>query len=574
MNNFYLEKIIVRWYGPLAFKGEANLRPGVNLLLGKNGSGKTRSLKMIDNASRNQQGYNPESAKSEIEKITDEQLVYISIKDANNQQTVAFLKSGSWQSPDMLQNKIKFISSDRSVKGQLATANPFKSISDFTISDQTEEINIVEEFNKAVISELLRVIKDSGQKVPELTKRIEDHYQLGLVDFEKSIKIDFDRDPPAFFLDYLNREVQLTELSAGEKEYLYFLAFLYRVRDEKEKIILIDEPELHLHSSQIRKLCELISLLAKENQVLIATHSGDILHHFLNEANIVLLAKGEIKNIEVNEEIEKVVDQLGLPIDPSFFTSHWVCAENDPETTLKGENAPKTRELLSWIFGKDIKKRFWSFGTLKSRAEARIEVLQDVNRNVTPIKLSILFDGDRQINSSDEFPPSTPESDASKGIFYLPFWEIENIFLIPELLNRIIPKSNSKSGNDLVWVEINNKKENLFKSLVSTTVKNIVLRKFKYEYFPKGTVEELDNWKSKASELSLNQEELQEKFDSVVSSKDWKWIPGKEVLGIVLGLNGDFWEEVRKLVDSEEFVSLLGQNEYINNLKENVNKND
>lgn len=375
MTNFYLEKIIVRWYGPLSFTGEANLKPGVNLLLGKNGSGKTRSLRMLDNASRNQQGYNPESAKSEIEKITDEQLVYISIKDANNQQTVAFLKNGSWQSPDRLQNKIKFISSDRSVKGQLATANPFKSISDFTISEQTEEINIVDEFNKAVISELLRVIKDSGQKVPELTKKIEDHYQLGLVDFEKSIKIDFDRDPPALFLDYLNREVQLTDLSAGEKEYLYFLAFLYRVRDEREKIILIDEPELHLHSSQIRKLCELISLLAKENQVLIATHSGDILHHFLNDANIVLLTRGEIKNIKVNEEIEKVVDQLGLPIDPSFFTSHWVCAENAQESTLKGENAPKTAEVLSWIFEKDIKKRFWSFGSLKSKAEARVEVL-------------------------------------------------------------------------------------------------------------------------------------------------------------------------------------------------------
>lgn len=185
-----------------------------------------------------------------------------------------------------------------------------------------------------------------------------------------------------------------------------------------------------------------------------------------------------------------------------------------------------------------------------------------------------MLDGDRQITSSDRFPPEIPENDQTKGIFNLPFWELENIFLIPELTNKVITEKDGKLGNDLIWEKINEKKEDLFKRLVSTTVKNIVLRRFRYENFPIGTLEELENWKSKASEISINQEELQKKFDEVITSKNWQWVPGKEVLGLIIVIEENFWDEIRKLVDSGEFASILDSNTDIKALKQEVNKND
>jgi len=565
MTNFYLDKIIVRWYGPLSFNGEAILKPGVNLILGRNGSGKTLTLRMIENASRGQQTYNPKNAQSEIDAITEDQLVYLSLQDGTTLQSITFLKTnGSWQNQDSLKNRIRFISSDRSVKGQLSTPSPFKQISDFAIPEPNNEINIVDEFNKALISELLKKVRELEQESPNLTKEIEDYYQNGLVDFEKSIKIDFDRDSPAFLLDYRGREVQLPNLSAGEKEYLYFLAFLYRVSNDKDKIILIDEPELHLHGGQIRKLCELINILSQNNQIIIATHSGDILHYFLHIANIVLLNKGEMKNVEVSQEIKEVAEQLGLLVDPSFFTSHWICAENNPNSSLFGEDAPKTPEVLEWIFGKGREKRFWAFGSQKIQAEARIDTLQEVNLSQSQIRLSILFDGDRLVDSQDNYPPTITAS-------HFPFWELENVFLHPDILNKLIPPEESRNGNEIFWKNVEENKGILTQSILSTIIKNAAFAKRRYKYFRDGTLQELQDWKTEVSGISIDEAKIRAAFDAIITLKNWKWLPGKEALPFVLNLTQAFWRDIRGLVENGEFFSIINSDSDIKNLIDSVN---
>lgn len=566
MTNFYLDKIIIRWYGSLSFAGEAILKPGVNLILGRNGSGKTLTLRMIENASRGQQAHSLKSSQKEIDTITEEQLVYLSLQDGTTPQSVTFLKNGSWQNYDSLKSRIRFISSDRSVRGQLSTSNPFKQFSDFLVPEPNNEINIVDEFNKALISELLRKVKDLKQEIPDLTKEIEDYYQSGLVDFEKSIKIDFDRDSPAFLIDYRGREVQLPDLSAGEKEYLYFLAFLYRVRDEKSKIILIDEPELHLHGSQIRKLCELINAFSQNNQVVIATHSGDILHHFLREANIVLLNKGEMKNVEVTQEIKEVAEQLGLLVDPSFFTSHWICAENNPNSPLQGQDAPKTSEVLEWIFGKSREKRFWAFGAQKGRAEALVDVLQEVNLSQTQIRLSILFDGDRLVDSQDNYPPTIMLS-------HFPFWELENTFLHPDILNKLIPSAELENGNEIFWKKVAENKKILVQSILGTIIKNAAFVKRRYEYFQVGTLQELEAWKTEVAGVSIDEMKIRATFDAIITLKNWKWLPGKEALSLALELNQTFWNDIRKMVRAGDFLSIISSDTDIKSLIESVNQN-
>jgi|GEM_PF-3116259 ABC-type lipoprotein export system ATPase subunit/nicotinic acid mononucleotide adenylyltransferase len=569
MSNFYIDKIIIRWYGPLQFNGEAKLKSGVNLIIGRNGSGKTRTLRMIENASKGQQFYNPNNQLDDINLIQSDQLVYISIKDGNIQQTVTFLKNGGWQNWNVLNQKVKFISSDRSVRGSLTTANPFKQFSDFSISEPNNEINIVDEFNKALISELLRKIKSLRQEIPDLIKEIEDHYQSGLVDFEKSIRIDFDRDPPAFLIDYRKKEVQLQDLSAGEKEYLYFLAFLYRVRDEKDKIILIDEPELHLHSSQIRKLCDLILTLSKSNQIIIATHSGEILQYFLKEANILLVGKGEIENIEVTEQIEEVARQLGLLVDPSFFTSHWICAENNPLSPITKQNdAPTTEVTLGWIFGKGIDKKFWGFGSKRGIAEARIQALQDVNFGQQEIKLSIIFDGDK-LSTNDNYPPKVTIK--NNNVYFFPFWELENIFLNPKILNEVIVTVNGKDGNTQFWEKINENKEQLFKSILRTIIKNTAFSITKYNLFSDGTIDEFNNWKKLVTDITINEDILKSRFEEIINSKNYKWIPGKEALKYAIDLSGDFWTKIKNLVDNGNFLTYIKEDQEIEQLINVVN---
>jgi energy-coupling factor transporter ATP-binding protein EcfA2 len=566
---FHLKKLKLNWYGPLSFQGEAEFKPGVNLIIGKNGSGKTLTLRMLDNASKGQSiGLN----QNEIVQIEGDELVKLTLLLENNDvHTITFNKGGGWQNIHVLQNKIRFITSDRSVRGDLRTPNPFRQISDFFTPEPGTEINISDEFNKAIIFELLQRIKKLKESIPDLTKEIENDYRMGMIDFEKDIRVDFDRDSPVYFVDYKGREVQILNLSAGEKEYLYFYSFLRRIRDEENKIILIDEPELHLHGNQIRKLCELIEKISQKNQIIIATHSGDILYYFLRSANIVLLNKGIISNVSVNEDLKKTVEEIGLPIDPSFFTAHWICAENNPDLPIKGENAPTTLEILGWMFGNDISKRFWAFGGNKIKTEAVLEIFQSAVISSSQIQLSVILDGDKLVNSPEEFPPNITDK-TGNGIYYFPFWELENIFLCPYLLNSVITRQKTKEGFDLIWEKIEQNKEKLLNSISKTIMRNYIRKFWKDKYFRNNPKEDLKKWKEKISKIKFNQSIIDNKFKTILKNKNWKWVPGKEVISFIFDIESNFWNKIRELVENKNFIKLIEKDDDIKNFIEEVSK--
>jgi energy-coupling factor transporter ATP-binding protein EcfA2 len=403
------------------------------------------------------------------------------------------------------------------------------------------------------------------------TGDLEEAYRTGLVDFEKDIKIDFERDNPVYFVDHLGREVDINTLSPGEKEYLYFYAYLRRIRDDEGKIILIDEPELHLHGNQVRKLCELITNLATNNQVIIATHSSDVLHHFIKDANIILVKKGKLSNPKLTGELKIAIEELGIPIDPSFFTAHWVCAENKSYKTLVGGNsAPTTQEVLKWIFGDNRGLRFWSFGGSRVNIESSIELINEASLAESNVVISILLDGDKNILPNVGVPPLTTL--ANKNVFFFPYWELENVFLKPDLLDKVMQGGDKIKGNDIVWQLIVENKENLFKSYAKTTIKNLVKTVWKDKYFTEDAFEDLDEWKQKVSGMDVKVDDLRNDFDKIIDSRIWQWLPGKEVIKIVCEKYPDFWQNVRSVSKEEGFNDLLITTELGDLVKEVVTK--
>lgn len=96
------------------------------------------------------------------------------------------------------------------------------------------------------------------------------------------------------------REFKYSEFSDGEKT-LFTYALLFFLLDQnpklsiKESIILIDEPELHLHPDSEIQLIEGIRRVIGENgQLIIATHSINILSH-LNYEEIFMVKESAIK---------------------------------------------------------------------------------------------------------------------------------------------------------------------------------------------------------------------------------------------------------------------------------------
>ncbi len=103
------------------------------------------------------------------------------------------------------------------------------------------------------------------------------------------------------FKDNNGVEFDIDELSTGEKTLLSKVLYLF-FKDYKDKVILIDEPELSLHPSWQNKVLKIYENFALKNncQVIIATHSP----------HIIGSAKNEYLRFLIKEDNKIVVKQL------------------------------------------------------------------------------------------------------------------------------------------------------------------------------------------------------------------------------------------------------------------------
>ena len=103
----------------------------------------------------------------------------------------------------------------------------------------------------------------------------------------------------------------------------HLLTFLTEVVSSKDNTILLEEPEKALHASMQIKLAKLFSECSKKNQLIIETHSENLLYGLLKEIRDKKIKKDEIKVIYVYmENGESKIDELELN-EMGGFKSKW-----------------------------------------------------------------------------------------------------------------------------------------------------------------------------------------------------------------------------------------------------------
>ena len=103
----------------------------------------------------------------------------------------------------------------------------------------------------------------------------------------------------------------------------HLLTFLTEIISSKNNTILLEEPEKALHASMQIKLAKLFSETSKDNQLIIETHSENLLYGLLKEIKDKKINKDEIKVIYVYmENGESKIDELELN-DKGGFKSKW-----------------------------------------------------------------------------------------------------------------------------------------------------------------------------------------------------------------------------------------------------------
>ena len=112
-------------------------------------------------------------------------------------------------------------------------------------------------------------------------------------------------------------EVEFTweHIASGTKEILHLITLLHTTPDGR--LLLIEEPEIHLHPDAVHKFLYLVEKISGENhkQVLITTHSSVLLDAIpFDKVFIVLKESGKttVEQLKGQQAVEKMLSQAGV----------------------------------------------------------------------------------------------------------------------------------------------------------------------------------------------------------------------------------------------------------------------
>lgn len=231
-------------------------------------------------------------------------------------------------------------------------------------------------------------------------------------------------------------------------------------------LVLIEEPEIHLHPAALRNLINILHEHASNKQILITTHSPTALINF-NINNIFLVTRDDTRNTQIevlaSENAVEVIKQLGIRPSDSLDYDMIIFVEGPYDADIYRAFAKKMNiDANSFCF---IPTCGWT--NMKYYANASILQKRRVKPNVIAV-----FDGD-----IDKRPTAKREKERmlvemnvpEENIFNLLLGEIECYLLDTEAWYKTWPDLDTKIVKDELKqkfdeiIESDNQKERIKK---------------------------------------------------------------------------------------------------------------
>ncbi len=132
---------------------------------------------------------------------------------------------------------------------------------------------------------------------------------------------------------YLNNDITVQQLSEGEKKLILVKTVLEILSDEKT-LVLMDEPDAHLHEGRKSALCNMMREYPNR-QIVIATHSP-VMAQLANEKELLMLEQEEGKTTLLSEEkIDKIKHLTGTSWD--VIGQGMILKSNRPLVVFEGK---------------------------------------------------------------------------------------------------------------------------------------------------------------------------------------------------------------------------------------------
>ena len=120
----------------------------------------------------------------------------------------------------------------------------------------------------------------------------------------------------------IGREVPLDLAGTGLLQSVQILAYLHLF---SPKLIILDEPDSHLHPNNQRLLCSLLSTVALERgvQVLITTHSRHVLDTLYADAKMLWVQNGTVVEAGAEDQVEILLELGALDIKEKIAAGNY-----------------------------------------------------------------------------------------------------------------------------------------------------------------------------------------------------------------------------------------------------------
>lgn len=149
------------------------------------------------------------------------------------------------------------------------------------------------------------------------------------------------------------KEVPLDLAGTGLLQAIQILAYLHLF---SPRIIILDEPDSHLHPNNQRLLCSLLKTISEERdvQVVITTHSRHVLDAMYNDARLLWVQEGEVRVVAPEDQVDLLMELGALDIKEKLKSGHfdYVVLTEDKNSTYfdilmrnSGFNGEKTTLL-------------------------------------------------------------------------------------------------------------------------------------------------------------------------------------------------------------------------------------
>lgn len=285
--------------------------------------------------------------------------------------------------------------------------------------------------------------------------------------------VDMDEDAPTdLFVSIPSGEtISFSDLSSGEKEVFFTLCFFQRHRVE-EAVIVIDEPELHLHPSLARRLLRVMQELKPRNQLWLATQSSEVVDE-AGRDNVWFIRREDAGRAVV---FPATKDEPTLAYLRDFFGYSGYIGLAKAMIFTEGRHASADRKMFSRLFphsGQEIK--FIPAAGCSESLRINKAVMAILEADVAWCRFYLIRDRDYL---DDQMAAAVREK-AGDNFFILERHEIENYLLdfevIASVLKDIFDVSQSPS-------QIRDEFETAARSIAGNVLRDMVSFRLNYRF--------------------------------------------------------------------------------------------